>query len=93
MKAALVSIGRRDPPASGPLQCERLECLRGSRHRPGPVEPNHEQAGMVERVNRSTCQGRTLTGRPVLGEGRVQLSPRGRGGMSLISASMSRTSR
>jgi hypothetical protein len=79
MTAAVVSIDRRDPPAFGPLQCERHECLSGSRHRPGQVEPKHEQAGTVERVNRSTCQGRTLTDRPVLGEGRVQLWSRGRG--------------
>jgi hypothetical protein len=51
VQPALVSIGRRNSPESGP-QGPRLECLHGSRHRPWPVEWNHEQARMVETTAR-----------------------------------------
>jgi hypothetical protein len=54
VKAALVSIGRRSSRTSGPLG-RRLECLRGSRHRPRPVERNHEQARMFGHVNHSSA--------------------------------------
>jgi hypothetical protein len=51
VKPALVSIGRRNSRLSG-RPAQRLECLRGGRHRARPVEPNHEQAWMVEQINR-----------------------------------------
>ena len=54
VKTALGSIGRRSSRTSGPLG-RRLECLRGSRHRPRPVERNHEQARMFGHVNHSSA--------------------------------------
>jgi hypothetical protein len=54
-KPALVPVGRRNSPASGP-RGRRLMCLRGGRH-PRPVERHHEQARMVERVNHPASQG------------------------------------
>jgi hypothetical protein len=57
VKPALVSIVRRNSRTSGLPLCERFECLHGSRHRPRPVERNHEQARMVGEVNRSACEG------------------------------------
>ena len=53
LKSAFMSIGRRNSRPSG-LHGPRLDCRRG-RHRPPPVERNHEQARMVEQINRSAC--------------------------------------
>ena len=55
--------------------CERHESLLDSRHHLWLVEPDHEQARLVEQVDRSTYQGRTLTGRPVLGNGASNSRP------------------
>ena len=62
--------------------CERRESLLDNRHHLWLAEPDHEKSRLVEQVDRSTCQGRTLNGRPVLGEGRVRLWPRGAGAAS-----------
>jgi hypothetical protein len=93
VKAALVSIGHPNSCPSGP-NGRRLVCLRGGRHPPRPVERNHEQARMIERVDRSACEGQNThrlarappTARPTL-------AARPRRGMSSISASMSQSSR
>src|SRR5205807_5725740 len=54
---------------------ERLEPLLDNRHHLWLAEPDHEKSRLVEQVDRSTCQGRTLNGRPVLGEGASDSGP------------------
>jgi hypothetical protein len=56
VKSNLVSIGRRNSRRSGP-DGRRLVRLRGGGRRPRPGERNHEQARMVEHVNRSARDG------------------------------------
>jgi hypothetical protein len=93
VKAVLVSIGQRNSCPPRP-NGRGLVCLRGGRHPPRPVERNHEQARMIERVNRPACEGQNThrlarappTARPTL-------AARPRRGMSSISASMSQSSR
>jgi len=93
MTSGLVSTGWRNSPARGP-QRRRLVCLRGGRHRSRPVERHHEQAGMVEHVNRSAGDAqsthRAARARRAL---RPNLAQKPGRGLSLISASMSRSSR
>jgi hypothetical protein len=86
MTPGLVSIGwRNSSPASGQHR-RRFVCLRGVRHRSRPVERHHEQARMIEHVNAYAGDGQSthgaaqaLTGRRVLGEQCVQISPRNEG--------------
>jgi hypothetical protein len=56
VKSALVPIGRRNSPTSGP-DGRRFVCLRGRRHRPRPVDRYQEQTRMAEHANRSTRDG------------------------------------
>jgi hypothetical protein len=46
-----LSIGRRHARSSG-AKSRRLDYVRGGTHRPRPVERNHEEATVVEHVNR-----------------------------------------
>jgi hypothetical protein len=92
VKSALVSIGRRNSRTAGP-DGRRFVCLRGGRHRPRPVERHHEQARMVERVNRSAREGQNTHRAARRRAVRPNIAPRRGRGLSLISASMSRSSR
>jgi hypothetical protein len=54
---AVASVGRCNSPASGPHR-RRRDCLRGGGHGLRPDDRNHEQPGMVERVDRSACRNK-----------------------------------
>ena len=92
-KSALPSIGRRNSRLSGTHGRRFMSLRGGSRHRSRPRERNHEQARMVEHVNRSARNGqsthRVACARRAV---RVNLARRpGRGlSLSLISASINR---
>ena len=93
VKSAVVSIGRRNSRTPG-TRGRWLVCLRGGRHRPRPVERHHEQARMVEHVDRSARDGqsthRVARARRAV---RPNFAPSPGRGLSLSSASMSRSSR
>ncbi len=93
VKSALVSIGRRNSRTPG-TRGRWFVCLRGGRRRPRPVERHHEQARMVEHVNRSARDGqsthRVARARRAV---RPNFAPSPGRGLSLSSASMSRSSR
>jgi hypothetical protein len=87
------SIGRRNSRPPG-TRGRWLVCLRGGRHRPRSVERHHEQARMVEHVDRSARDGqsthRVARARRAV---RPNFAPSPGRGLSLSSASMSRSSR
>jgi hypothetical protein len=93
MTSGVESIGWCNSPASGPHR-RTFVCLRGDRHRSRPVERHHEQARMVEHVNGSAGEGQS-THRAACARRAVRpnLPQRRERGLSLISASMSRSSR
>jgi hypothetical protein len=93
VKPGLVSLGGRSSPACGP-HCRRRGGFGGSRHGRRPVEGNHEQTGLAERVNGSAWLSRdghwSARGRR---RACPTLAPMPRRGISAISASISRSSR
>lgn len=92
-KPAPVSNGRRDSATSGP-HCRRLDCHRRGGHCSWSVEPDREQARVLERASHSACRsGATHSSALARRKARAALAPRPPRGRRSISRSTSRSSR